>query len=121
MELPWYNSEDAPPVDVAIAGAGPAGIATAARIAKAGLSVVVVDPAPLQHWPNNYGVWCDEFEAMGLGDCFEHEWPTASVWLGDEDERYGHTASQVSLPESIQGVQLHHVLTVAQAARFGND
>lgn len=88
VDLPQYNSKDAPPVDVAIAGAGPAGIATAARIAAAGLSVVVVDPAPLQHWPNNYGVWSDEFEAMGLGDCFEHEWQIANVWLDDDDERH---------------------------------
>lgn len=99
VELPRYNSKDSPPVDVAIAGAGPAGIATAARIAKAGLSVVVVDPAPLQHWPNNYGVWCDEFEVMGLGDCFEHEWKIANVWLGDDDERYANLMWPVSIFE----------------------
>jgi hypothetical protein len=88
MDLPRYSVEEGKHVDVAIAGAGPAGMATAARIAAQGLSVVVVDPKPLQHWPNNYGVWCDEFEAMGLQDCFEREWSRANVWLGDKDERF---------------------------------
>ena len=87
VELPAYDAADSAPVDVVIAGAGPAGIATAARIGSQGLSVVVVDPNPLQHWPNNYGVWSDEFEAMGLQDCFEREWGKANVWLGDKDER----------------------------------
>lgn len=96
IELPHYNSKDAPPVDVAIAGAGPAGIATAAELGQQGLSVVVVDPAPLQHWPNNYGVWCDEFVAMDLDDCFEHVWPSANVWLGDEDERHANYFSFLS-------------------------
>jgi lycopene beta-cyclase len=68
-------------VDVAVAGAGPAGLAVAARVAAAGFSVAVVDPAPLAAWPNNYGVWCDEFEAMGLEDCFATVWPSAVVHL----------------------------------------
>ena len=88
FELPEYSpSNDA--VDVVISGAGPAGVATAARLGSQGLSVVVVDPAPLQHWPNNYGVWIDEFEAMGLQDCFEYEWSKANVWLSESDERCG--------------------------------
>lgn len=48
---------------------------------RAGFKVCVVDPAPLAAWPNNYGVWCDEFEAMGLDDCFEVVWPQAQVFL----------------------------------------
>lgn len=87
VELPKYDAVSNAEVDVVIAGAGPAGIATAARISSQGLTVVVVDPNPLQHWPNNYGVWSDEFEAMGLQDCFEREWSRANVWLGDKDER----------------------------------
>ena len=88
VDLSKYDAVECRHVDVVIAGAGPAGIATAARIASQGLSVVVVDPSPLQHWPNNYGVWCDEFEAMGLDDCFERVWTKANVWLRDCDERY---------------------------------
>ena len=46
-----------------------------------GYSVVIVDPNPLAPWPNTYGVWCDEFEAMGLDDCLEFTWPRANVFL----------------------------------------
>lgn len=49
-------------VDLVVAGAGPAGVAVASRVAAAGFSVCVVDPEPLAHWPNNYGVWLDEFQ-----------------------------------------------------------
>ena len=72
-----------------VAGAGPSGIAVAERVAKAGYRVCVVDPAPQAHWPNNYGVWVDEFDAMGLGDCLEIVWPQAKVHLDSrkEDER----------------------------------
>ena len=49
--------------------------------ANKGYSVVIVDPQPLAPWPNTYGVWCDEFEAMGLDDCLEFTWPRANVFL----------------------------------------
>jgi lycopene beta-cyclase len=66
-----------------VAGAGPSGLAVAERVAAAGFAVAVVDPAPLAPWVNNYGVWVDEFEAMGLDDCFDVVWPTAAVLLDD--------------------------------------
>lgn len=68
-------------VDLIVAGGGPSGIAVAARVAAAGFSVCVVDPEPYGAWPNNYGVWVDEFQAMGLEDCLEVIWPKAKVWL----------------------------------------
>ena len=40
-----------------------------------------MDPDPLRVWPNNYGVWVDEFAAMGLDDCIELVWPQAKVYL----------------------------------------
>ena len=43
----------------------------------------MVDPDPLVYWPNNYGVWLDEFEALGLTDCLEIVWPRAQVYLGE--------------------------------------
>lgn len=73
-----------------VAGGGPSGIAVAERVSAAGYKVCVVDPAPLAHWPNNYGVWVDEFAAMGLDDCLEIIWPQAKVHLdsGKENERF---------------------------------
>ena len=48
--------------DLVIAGAGPAGLAVAQRVSAAGYRVCIIDPDPLAAWPNNYGVWVDEFQ-----------------------------------------------------------
>lgn len=74
-----------PQVDLVIAGAGPSGLAVGERVARAGYKVCIIDPAPLGIWPNNYGVWVDEFEAMGLGDCLEVIWPKAKVFLDSDN------------------------------------
>lgn len=85
LELPRVDPSKVD-FDVVIAGAGPSGLAVAQRIAYAGFSVAVVDPLPLGPWVNNYGVWVDEFEAMGLDDCFDTVWDRAVVHL-DSKER----------------------------------
>ena len=82
--LPVHDLARQPFVDLVVAGAGPAGVAVAYRVAEAGFSVCVVDPEPYSHWPNNYGVWVDEFQAMGLEDCLHVTWPKAKVWLNSE-------------------------------------
>lgn len=90
LKLHTYNTDSTAKLDLVVAGGGPSGIAVAERVSAAGYKVCVVDPAPLAHWPNNYGVWVDEFEAMGLQDCLEIIWPKAKVHLdsGTEHERY---------------------------------
>ncbi len=50
--------------DVAVVGAGPAGLALAAELAQQGLSVALVSPEA--KFVNNYGVWLDEFREIGL-------------------------------------------------------
>jgi lycopene beta-cyclase len=62
VPLAAHDLAQEPQVDLVIAGAGPAGVAVASRVAAAGFSVCVVDPSPFAHWPNNYGVWLDEFQ-----------------------------------------------------------
>lgn len=91
-DLPLYDPTTPRRFDLVIAGAGPSGLAIADRVSSAGLSVCIVDPNPLAYWPNNYGVWCDEFEAMGLDDCYEIVWPRAKVFLGSQpqDEKYAY-------------------------------
>lgn len=60
-------------VDVAVVGCGPAGLSLAAELANLGLSVGLVGrDAP---FVNNYGVWLDEFQALGLEDTLD-----ASEW-----------------------------------------
>eukprot|EP00798_Chlamydomonas_sp_ICE-L_P023575 gene23575-9100_t len=77
IPLVTHDLDATPYVDLIVCGSGPAGVAAAERVAAAGFSVCVVDPNPLSAWPNNYGVWVDEFEAMGLRDCLEVIWPSA--------------------------------------------
>lgn len=90
LKLHTHDSSSDVKLDLVVAGGGPSGIAVAERVSAAGYKVCVVDPAPLAHWPNNYGVWVDEFAAMGLDDCLEIIWPQAKVHLdsGKENERF---------------------------------
>ena len=93
LRLHTHDSSSTAKLDLVVAGGGPSGIAVAERVSAAGYNVCVVDPAPLAHWPNNYGVWVDEFAAMGLEDCLEIVWPQAKVHLdsGKENERFETT------------------------------
>ena len=68
-------------------GAGPAGLAVAAEMAKRGLDVGLV--APDTPFVNNYGVWLDEFDELGLRDCLLHEYDDALVWFNDSDPAEG--------------------------------
>ena len=72
--------------DLLIIGAGPSGLAVAERVAASGLKVCIVDPAPTSVWPNNYGVWIDEFKTMGLEDCLDVTWNEATVFLNSEED-----------------------------------
>ena len=85
LELDLLEREELDVVDLVVAGAGPSGLTVGSRVAKAGFKVCIVDPCPLSLWPNNYGVWVDEFEAMGLGDCFEKVWSSAEVFLDNQE------------------------------------
>jgi lycopene beta-cyclase len=72
--------------DLVIAGAGPSGLAVADRVSSAGFKVLIIDPNPTSPWINNYGVWCDEFEALGLDDCYDIVWQKAVVYLDSTEK-----------------------------------
>ncbi|KAL4457454.1 hypothetical protein ABPG75_012319 [Micractinium tetrahymenae] len=61
--------------DVAVVGAGPAGLALAAELAQQGLSVALVSPEA--KFVNNYGVWLDEFRELGLEHTLDAVWDDA--------------------------------------------
>lgn len=54
---------------------GPAALAIAAELAERQLAVAVLAAAdPRDPWPNTYGIWGDEVDALGLGYLLEHRW-----------------------------------------------
>lgn len=87
FELPMYDPSKGLVVDLAVVGSGPAGLAVAQQVSAAGLSVCTIDPSPRLIWPNNYGVWVDEFEAMDLLDCLDATWSGASVFIDDKSTK----------------------------------
>lgn len=83
-----WGPSDRSPLDVIIIGAGPAGLRLAEQVSRYGIQVCCVDPCPLSSWPNNYGVWVDEFESLDLGSCLDKTWPMTSVHINDNKTKY---------------------------------
>ena len=72
-----------PDYDILIVGAGPAGLALTAALAQQApaLDVGLVGPEHPARWPNTYGAWLDELDAVGLADCIEQRWSEPTVEL----------------------------------------
>uniref|UniRef100_A0A1J3FTY1 Lycopene epsilon cyclase, chloroplastic n=1 Tax=Noccaea caerulescens TaxID=107243 RepID=A0A1J3FTY1_NOCCA len=70
-------------LDLVVIGCGPAGLALAAESAKLGLKVGLIGPD--LPFTNNYGVWEDEFNDLGLQKCIEHVWRNTIVYLDDDN------------------------------------
>jgi lycopene beta-cyclase/lycopene epsilon-cyclase len=71
------------PTDVLVVGAGPAALAIAAELAEQGLAVAVLAATdPRELWPNTYGIWGDEVDALGLGHLLEHRWSDTCSYFG---------------------------------------
>lgn len=70
-------------MDLVVIGCGPAGLALAAESAKLGLKVGLIGPD--LPFTNNYGVWEDEFKALGLEGCIEQVWRDTIVYIDDDN------------------------------------
>lgn len=69
--------------DALVVGAGPAGMIIAAALAEQGVNVGSLTASPLrQVWPNTYGIWRDELEALGLTDLLGHCWDNCVSYFG---------------------------------------
>ncbi len=80
-----------PELDAIVLGNGPAGLAIAAALCDQGLTVAGLSPtAPTDPWPNTYGIWVDELEALGLTALLEHRWDNCVSYLPD---RLNHNRS----------------------------
>jgi lycopene beta-cyclase len=83
-----------PNYDMLIVGAGPAGLALTAALAEqaSGLRVGLLSPTHPAPWPNTYGAWMDELEAVGLARCAERSWAQPTVELtGGRRQRLDRT------------------------------
>lgn len=122
FELPLYDPSKGLVVDLAVVGGGPAGLAVAQQVSEAGLSVCSIDPSPKLIWPNNYGVWVDEFEAMDLLDCLDTTWSGAVVYINngmkkDLDRPYGRVNRKQLKSKMMQkcisnGVKFHQAKVI---------
>ncbi|KAJ8770440.1 hypothetical protein K2173_017931 [Erythroxylum novogranatense] len=121
-DLPMYDPSKGLVTDLAVVGGGPAGLAVAQQVAEAGLSVCLIDPSPKLIFPNNYGVWVDEFEAMNLLDCLDTTWPGAVVYVNDNtkkdlDRPYGRVNRKYLKSKMLQkcmtnGVKFHQTKVI---------
>ncbi len=62
--------------DALVIGVGPAGLIIAAELCDRGLKVANLAPTvATAPWPNTYGIWVDELEALNLSpELLEHHW-----------------------------------------------
>ncbi|XP_062082523.1 capsanthin/capsorubin synthase, chromoplastic-like [Humulus lupulus] len=88
FDLPLWDPSDRSLMDVIVIGTGPAGLRLAERVSSYGIQVCCIDPSPLSSWPNNYGVWVDEFESLKLDHCLDKTWCMASVCINDNKTKY---------------------------------
>lgn len=80
--------------DALVIGSGPAGLIIAAALCRRGLRVQGLTPAgPDAPWPNTYGIWRDELEALGLTDLLAHGWTNCVSYFAqgevDHQRPYG--------------------------------
>lgn len=76
------TSLDAARFDAVVLGTGPAGLAATEALAREGLRVAAVSPAPSRIWPNFYGLWIDEAEAVAIEPWLAERWERAELRLG---------------------------------------
>lgn len=66
--------------DLLILGAGPAGLSLGQACAKQGLSVHILSPQPEQLWPQSYGAFAEDVDAVALQSAVQSTHAKPLVW-----------------------------------------
>ena len=67
-----------------VIGAGPAALCIAAALVERGVAVQGLAPEdPAAPWPNTYGIWGPEVDALGLEHLLGHRWCDTRSYFGD--------------------------------------
>ena len=83
--------------DVLVLGGGPAALCMAAALAGEGLAVDLLAPHdPREPWPNTYGIWGEEVDALGLAHLLEYRWSHTVSYFGPGDPEPASTANQAT-------------------------
>ena len=78
-------------VDIIVIGAGPAGLAISAALAERSMSVACLAPEHPAPWPNNYGVWKDEVDGLGIEHAYDHVWDAPVAYTRGEARKLGRS------------------------------
>ena len=71
-------------LDVLVLGGGPAALCIASELNQLGVVVAGLSPDPVDDpWPNTYGIWADELNAVGLEQLLEHRWSDTVSYFGE--------------------------------------
>jgi len=72
-----------PAVEVLVVGGGPAALCIAGALASERVQVMVLSASdPAAPWPNTYGIWGEEVDALGLAHLLEHRWSRTCSYFG---------------------------------------
>ncbi|KAI9402093.1 hypothetical protein POPTR_001G219250v4 [Populus trichocarpa] len=71
-------------------------------------------------WPNNHGIWVDEFESSGLVDCLDKTWPMTYLYIDDHKTKYlDHPADRSSFDVIVSGTGPVGPYLAEQVSRYG--
>jgi lycopene beta-cyclase len=93
----WGSAVGRARAQVAVLGLGPAGRATASRLAATGVDVVAVDPSPERRWTPTYAAWEDELPDWLPRGVVATRTEHPRAWAGGE-HRLGRTYVVLDTP-----------------------
>ncbi len=75
-------------------GAGPAALCIAAELVQQGLNIqAIASKSPLEPWPNTYGIWASELEALNMQELLKYRWKDTVSFFGDGLSKKGNVCT----------------------------